>query len=428
MNNSLTAMSGMNIRRRYALVEFLSWLPIGLMIAPQVLLMAHRGLSVAEIGVTTAVFSVTVVALELPTGGLADVIGRRTVLAASAAFTAAGMALMSVATTLGAFLAAAALKGVARALSSGPAQAWYVDMLHEAEGPGADLKPGLARGGFAGAAALAVGTLLGGAIPQVTGSLTLPAQLGAGAAAVLLGTVLFAMPSPRRPRVPARAVLAGVPSTVLAGARLGLRDRGLGRLLLIAVATGVMLNLIEMLTPLRLGSAGAYSLVAALGFGANAAGSALAPLIARRLRSSVATAIAGTVVTSAAVAALAATAALTGTAAIVCAALAYVLIFTGLAVSELIHTELMHLRVGSAHRATVMSVESLLLRFGGMASALALGPLTALLGLSGTWTLAAVLVLASALLYLRLPAPAGADHGTPSRTRFGQGAESGACG
>lgn len=36
------------------------------------------------------------------------------------------------------------LKGVARALSSGPATSWYVDTLHAVEGRDADLRPGLA--------------------------------------------------------------------------------------------------------------------------------------------------------------------------------------------------------------------------------------------------------------------------------------------
>ncbi|MFC7592924.1 hypothetical protein ACFQYP_61390 [Nonomuraea antimicrobica] len=111
------------------------------------------------------VFSVVTVSLELPTGGLADVVGRRVVLAASAAFTVAGLALMSVSTTFWMFLVSGVFKGVARALSSGPATSWYVDTLHGIEGPGADLKPGLARGGAMESVALCLGVLAGGVLP-----------------------------------------------------------------------------------------------------------------------------------------------------------------------------------------------------------------------------------------------------------------------
>jgi MFS family permease len=111
-----------------------------------VLLMSGRGLSLAQVGAVTAVHSVVVVALELPTGGLADVIGRRVVLAASALLSAAGLVLMATATTFWMFTGWAVLQGMARALSSGPAQAWYVDTLHRAAGPDADLRHGLSRG------------------------------------------------------------------------------------------------------------------------------------------------------------------------------------------------------------------------------------------------------------------------------------------
>ncbi|GAB3911167.1 hypothetical protein GCM10027612_88090 [Microbispora bryophytorum subsp. camponoti] len=58
--------------------------------------------------------------LELPTGGLADVLGRRPVLAASAAVSVVALVVMALAHSVWPFLVASVLKGVARALSSGP--------------------------------------------------------------------------------------------------------------------------------------------------------------------------------------------------------------------------------------------------------------------------------------------------------------------
>ncbi|WP_203717413.1 MFS transporter, partial [Asanoa siamensis] len=156
-------MTGRGAERRYTLLVFLFWLPTGLYLATKVLLMLDRGLSLPEIGTVVLVFSLTTAALELPTGGLADVIGRRVVLAASAAASFAGLALLAVADGFWLFVASAVLRGAARALSSGPDQAWFVDTMHAADGPDAPLTRGLARGEAAASVGLGLGTLAGGA-------------------------------------------------------------------------------------------------------------------------------------------------------------------------------------------------------------------------------------------------------------------------
>ncbi|GAA4598989.1 hypothetical protein GCM10023194_77890 [Planotetraspora phitsanulokensis] len=415
MIKKVSMITPKGMRGRYALVEFLTWLPVGLMIAPMVLLMSVRGLDVAQIGLVTAAYSITVVVLELPTGGLADVIGRRTVLAASAVFSVAGFAMTALAGSVWMFLAASLLKGVARALSSGPAQAWYVDGLHSLEGPDADLKPGLAAGGAAGSVALAIGTLVGGVLPLLVSgeSLAVPVWAGGGAALILLFTVLLVMREPARPVRPRLAdVVRDVPVTIGGGFRLAVHDRGLGRLLFVAVAVGVMLNAIELLTPGRLAAltgrpetAGTiYAVVAAAGFAANAVGSSIAPAVARLAGGSMRAVMIATVATAASVGALAASVALDGVAGMAAAGAAYVVLFTGLAVSSLFRNELIHRRVASTQRATVMSVDSLQLQFGGMLSSLVLVPLSAQVGAGGAWAVTAVIMLSATLLYVRLPA------------------------
>ncbi|MFC5832893.1 MFS transporter, partial [Nonomuraea insulae] len=283
-------MSARSALRRYMLVNFLTWLPPGLMMASMVLLMTDRGLSLAQIGLSVTVFSIVTVSLELPTGGLADVVGRRMVLAASAVFTVAGLALMSVSTTFWMFVLSGVLKGVARALSSGPATSWYVDTLHGIEGHEADLKPGLARGGAMESVALCAGVLVGGGLPLlVPPSLMLPLAapplLGAVAAVVLLVVVVFALPEPAHERRSLASVLREVPATVTGGVRLAVGGAMLRRLMVAAAASGVVLMTIELLTPGRLAElAGTaergslvYAVVAALGFAGSATGSALAP-------------------------------------------------------------------------------------------------------------------------------------------------------
>ncbi|MEV1241417.1 MFS transporter [Nonomuraea sp. NPDC049750] len=428
-------MTARSALRRYLLVSFLTWLPPGLMSAVLVLLMTERGLSLAQVGLALVVFSIVTISLELPTGGLADVIGRRTVLAISAAFTVAALTLMAVSTTFWMFLATGVLKGVARALSSGPAAAWYVDTLHDLEGPDADLKPGLAGGGALESVALLLGVLVGGfaplAVPPAAMTpLALPPLLGAVAGLVLLVTVLFALPEtlpeaahptragehPRRVGQslgrPLGRVVRDVPSTVAEGVRLAAGGPLLRRLMLAAAASGVALASVELLAPGRLaalagtaelGSTG-YAVVAALGFAGSAMGSAIAPRVAGSAGGSVRGAAAGVVLTALAIAALAATAGLDGPPGFAATGLAYVVMFAGLSVAGVLCSEMTHHAVTAAQRTTVTSTSSLSLQAGAALPNTTFGTLAGQAGLSATWSLAAGVVLASALLFVRMPA------------------------
>ncbi|MBB5083442.1 MFS transporter [Nonomuraea endophytica] len=410
-------MNPLSARRRYALVSFLTWLPPGLMMAPMVLLMTERGLSLPQVGLTVTVFSVVTIALELPTGGLSDVIGRRMVLAASAAVSVLAMATLAFATTLGVFLAAAVLKGVARALSSGPAEAWYVDTLHAAQGPGADLRPGLGRGNAMGSVALCAGMLTGGVLPLAVPPgapivpLAAPALASALAAAVLLVVVLLALPEPPHARRSIGGVLREVPLTVAAGLRLATGGPQLRRLMLYAVANGVALTAVELLTPGRLADlAGtaergttAYALVAAVGFAGSAAGSSLGPALARIAGGNARGASIGVVLAALSLGALAATAGLNGPAGLVSAGIAYVLMFAGLSATGLLAQTMTHNAVTAAERTTVTSIGSLSLQAGGALSNLGLGLLAAGSGVAAAWGLVAVVLLSSSLLLVRLP-------------------------
>ena len=76
MNKSLTTNS---IRRRYYTILFLVWFATSLPLSLSVLLAQARGIGLAEVGLALGVYSLTIVALEVPTGGLADAVGRKRV-------------------------------------------------------------------------------------------------------------------------------------------------------------------------------------------------------------------------------------------------------------------------------------------------------------------------------------------------------------
>jgi hypothetical protein len=211
--------------------------------------------------------------------------------------------------------------------------------------------------------------------------------------------------------------------------RLAVGGPVLRRLMLAAASSGVMLMSIELLTPGRLAElAGtaeqgsmAYAAVAALGFAGSATGSALAPRVARLAGGSAKGAIAGVVMAALSVGALAATAGLGGAAGLLTAGVAYVALFVGHSVAGLLCLEMTHNAVTAAERTTVSSTASLALQSGGILGNLTLAALAAQAGVAASWAVAATVVLASALLFVRMPAPIGSSPAPALPGRSGSG-------
>jgi DHA1 family quinolone resistance protein-like MFS transporter len=63
----------------FGLNQTFHWFIIGLIIPVMALLQLEKGLDLFQIGVVGAVWGGTIMLLELPTGGLADAIGRKRV-------------------------------------------------------------------------------------------------------------------------------------------------------------------------------------------------------------------------------------------------------------------------------------------------------------------------------------------------------------
>jgi MFS family permease len=407
-------VTGVAAARRYALLNALLWLPAGLYLVPLVLLMLDRGLTVPAIAVVGVVYGLTIAVLELPTGGLADVLGRRPVLIASAVAGAAGLLLLGLAATVALFVASAVLRGAARALSTGPLEAWYVDTVHAEQGRDTDLTAGLARGEVAASLSLGAGTLVGGLLPLALGDVgPLPALavpvLMAAAVEVLRAVLTARLPEPPHPRPAIGAVLRGVPATVAAGLRVAGRDRALTRVMLAAGGAGVALGTIELLTPAWLAglstgprAAATYAVVAAAGFGADAVGGMLAAWAVRRFASHARAAAAGWTVSALALAGLAGCALLSGTVATVLAGIAYCLLFIGLGAAFPAQAHLLHERVEPGERATVLSVQSLLMQAVGAVAIPVIGWQATRTGIEAGYAISTVVLLASAGLFLRL--------------------------
>lgn len=404
--------------RRLVVLTALHWFPVGLTTPVMVLLAQSRGLSLADIGLLYMVYGLLLAGLELPTGGLADVIGRRPVLLASAALHVLGCLAFATAPAMGGFLVAICLMGVGRALLSGPLEAWYVDAVHAAD-PHADVAPGLARQSAADGGGLAVGALLGGALPALLGgSLAAPLLVAAAADLVYIAVLLRLLVEVRPPRDDTlRSELAqgvrAVPGTVAGAVRLAVSDRPLRTVLLLTMVGGVAIVSFELLGPDRFAElaggrdAGAAVLgtVQAVSFGAAALGALLAPALRRRLGGST-----GWTCALLALLGAAGVLAFAGTSVVVLAAGAATAYYVSHAGQWPLLSAVLHSRVTAAQRATAVSAMSLAMTLGGMVGNLVLPRLPdPFLWVSG-------LVLLSALLCLRLPSAAPAEERSPVTT------------
>ena len=158
------------IKRVYFLVTALRWLAVGLVVPIFVLFMQSRGINLMQVGIIMGLYSVTVVLLELPTGGLADAIGRKKVTLLAQAVNILADLMIFFSFSFWGFLLGMTFMGISRALNSGALDAWYVDSLQTAD-PAIDLQPALAQAETVILLALGIGTLTGGALPTLFRSL-----------------------------------------------------------------------------------------------------------------------------------------------------------------------------------------------------------------------------------------------------------------
>jgi hypothetical protein len=407
--------------RRLVCLTVLRWLPVGLTAPVTVLLAQARGLSLAEIGLLFTVHGLVVVALELPTGGLADVLGRRPVVVAGAALHLVSCLVFATATSFPGFLVAVLILGLGRALDSGPVEAWYVDNVHRID-PAADVAPGLSRHSAADGGSLAIGAVVGGLLPGLLGrlggeGLALPYVGAAVLDLVFVAAVVRLLTENRPPRegsVPAALAegIRAVPATVAGALRLAVTDGPMRLVLLLTAAGGVGLVACELLGPLRFAElaggaddgAAVYGTALAASFAVAAVGAMAAPALRRLLRGS-------TRITCAALGLLGASgiAVLAGPDLLVAAALGFAAYYLAHGSAWPLQSAVLHSRVTAAHRATAVSAMSLAMALGGILGNLVIPRLAAAVSLDAAFLVVAAVVLVGAGACLRLPRTVRAD-------------------
>jgi MFS family permease len=400
------------LTRRFVFLRALRWLPVGLVLPFLVITPEARGLSLGAIGAVFAVHSAVAIAFEVPSGALADLVGRRRVLIAGAALTTASLLIFAAAGSVAAFVASVALLATGRALISGSLEAWYVDSLRALD-PAAPLTHGLSRGAAAEGVAMAVGSLLGGALVTIAGpgagtfsGYGIAALAGAVAAvAYLVAIVALVDERDRRPRTadgrsaPVRSGLADILRTArdeLAGSRVV-------RIVVVSgTALGMCFTSVELLWQPRLADILSGTYAQGVAFGAIAAGSmlaaavgaALGPRVKRGLgiRSGYLLALAGGAVSVA----------LLGAPEIVAPfVVLYLFAYLSMGLSDPLHFELLNDAVGPDARATLISADALATQGGALVANLAVGALAASHGAALVWALAGTLLTVTTIAVAR---------------------------
>lgn len=386
------------------------WFPVGLTVVVVALIPLERGMTLTQIGVIFAMQGFIVLGLELPTGGLADAVGRRPVLLASAVLAIVAALLFVLAETFLAFVVALLLQGVFRALDSGPLEAWFVDASH-ADDPSAPVERGLAQAGTALGLAIAAGALVSGALVawhplEGVSAISLPYWCAIGLYLVhLIATAWFV----REPHAIEgqhawrRAVLSvrQAPVIVAGGIKALATSRVLLTLVLVEVFWSVGMIAFETFMPIRLselagGETQAGALmgpVTAAAWGLFAVGSALAGRASRRLGVTW-TALLSRVFNGVFIVVMGL---MTGAIGLITA---FLLTYTLHGAAGPMHSTLLHRQAESGNRTTILSMNSMVAGGTYSLGLLALGPLAEFTSTATAILVAGAFSILGALLYL----------------------------
>jgi MFS family permease len=395
------------IRWRYLALIALRWLPVGLMLPIVALVPLSRGLSLTQIGVVFSVVGIIVLLLELPTGGLSDSIGRRPVLIVASTMSIVSLALFTIAQSFPMFVAAMVLQGVYRALDSGPLEAWYVDHTLHAD-PDASIERGLGHGSSILGVAIALGSLLSGGLVALhpiaaLDPLTLPLLVSLALGVVNLVAIVVLMDEPPRardPRAVAQSVRA-VPSVVAEGIALLRSSRVLMALVAVEAFWGFSMVTFETFFPIRIaglvgGEDAAAAIMGPVGSAAwfAAAGGAAGVLVLTRRIGVARSAALFRVVQGIAILFIGLLSGVVGVIA------AYLVCYVAHGASNPLHTTLLHRQVDSAHRTTVLSMNSMVSMPAGALGGVLLAALADATSLPVAIMVGAVVCAVAAPLYL----------------------------
>lgn len=399
----------------FSLNQAVHWFIIGLIIPITALFQLEKGLDVFQIGIVAAVYGTTVILLELPTGGLADAIGRKRVYLISLVMLFGAALVLLIAWNFFTMSAGFFLWGVARALSSGSLDAWFVDEYRRVE-PEGNLQAALAKVGIFIPAGLGIGSLVGGVLPmsfgkiisQIPGLGMYSANLLTVSICIVIQFILtFILVIEHLHPDRALSIWTGFkqfPTVVSTSVQYGIKHRIIFLLLLSSLAWGVGVMGLEVLWQPRvkniLGSDSQtwiFGLLAAGYFFASSAGNLVITPICKTFGNNYAGVLFGTRL-------------LMGTCLCLLALQGNLLGFTGLywilfvfnGMSNSPYMTIFNTYVPEAQRSTLLSFQSFFEQIGGLVGSMGLGYTAKTLSIPVAWFLGAEILVVSSLVFIFL--------------------------
>lgn len=400
--------------------RFLHWFVTGLMIPVLVLMLLSKGVPLQQAGFVLACMSVVIVTMELPSGILSDLLGRKKIYLVSIIVSLLSVSLLLSSTGFLPLCIAFAGYGLARALSSGSIESSFIDDWIRKQGK-EKLHALVTVMNIGEAAGLASGAVLGGLLPdlwlriqpesnQFSGNFL--AQLS-----ILLILLLSTLPYKDQPGSEQPLTLRRLATESAAV----IKSSPILKILLLAgLLWGFTFNAIELYWQPRLqtllppDNSGLWFFgVINSGFFLTAiVGSLLMNLLLSKLR--INNVLAAAILRLCLAATLWLLALQNGVAAF---SVLYLLLMLCNGMLNIPEASLFNSIVPSAQRASFLSLSSLLVQLGGIAGALVFSLLLPQLGITGVWRLAAgaMLLSAAGLLLLRKPARPMLDNSSPGK-------------
>ena len=245
----------------FSILTFLFWFANSLPLALLTLLLQSRGLNLMQASVFFGLHALTVVLLEVPTGSLADIIGRKNVTIWSGVLMMIGFGIFLFAFSYPVLIFGGMIYGASRALASGALDAWFVDTVKELD-PEVDLQPLFAKSGMMTLVGLALGTFVGGVIPlahpylplqdsAIFTALSLPLVASLFIQVIRLALVIILVKEEQRTAEKSlRGIASSLPAFVKDAVKMSQNSKILRWLLLVSFGGGfVMTNLENLWQP-----------------------------------------------------------------------------------------------------------------------------------------------------------------------------------
>jgi len=392
------------------------WFALGIVIPIMTLFLLDKGLSLAQVGIAFGVYGTATVLLELPTGGIADTMGRKRVYLFSLIFQMAGVFLLVFVQSYALILVCFVLQGVARSLSSGTMDAHFIDEFYRLN-PEVNLQKEMARIGIFIPLGLGLGSLLGGIIPMTLGNWTVNTFFQSRYAAnylLLIGVLLIQvittefLVKEKRPVEKELGLIGGLrkmPEVLGTSIKYGLGHPVILLILLATFVWGFSISGLEQLWQPQVKSilnegngSWIYGLLMAGYFTAASLGNLIATPLCRLLRNNFALAL---FLSRLFMGGLYFILALqTG---IIPFAFCYITLFMFNGMQSSPESSLFNDAVPSEKRSTLLSFSSLFLQAGGILGSVFLGFYAEAYSIKAAWIVASVVISLSALLYLLIP-------------------------